>query len=84
MFGAHGRCWQPPGSQGLGRSEGESLAGKNRECAELDKGCENTLVDFEAASDWPSGRSFSDVRTTRSQAQLKLAGGPKINVLSSN
>ena len=54
MFSTHGRCWQLPGSQGLGRSEGESLAEKNTECAESDKDCENTMVDFEAVSDWPS------------------------------
>ena len=40
MFSAHGRCWQFSGSQGLGRSEGESLAGKNTKCAALDKDCE--------------------------------------------
>ena len=51
MFSTHGRCWQLPGSQGLGRSEGESLARKNMECAELDKDSENTLVDFEAVWD---------------------------------
>ena len=68
MFGAHGRCWQLPGSQGLARSEGESLAEKNTECAESDEDCENTVVDFEAVSDWPSRRSFSDVRVTGSQA----------------
>ena len=52
----------------LGRSEGEFLAGKNMECAESDEDCENTVVDFEAALDWPSRRSFSDVRVTGSQA----------------
>ena len=39
---------------GIGRSEGESLVGKNTECAESDEDCENTVVDFEAVSDWPS------------------------------
>ena len=68
MFSAHGRCWQLPGSQGLGRSGGESLAGKNMECAELDEDCESTVVDFEAVLDWPSRRSFSDVRVTGSRA----------------
>ena len=67
-FGAHGRCWQLSGSQGLGRSEGESSAEKNAECVESDEDFENTVVDFEAVSDWPSRRSFSDVRATRSWA----------------
>ena len=54
MFSAHGRCWQLSGGQGLSRSEGESLAEKNTECVELDEDFENTVVDFEAALDWPS------------------------------